>query len=288
MPTRHEHQHDHPADTGDAALAELLDLDAEVLRAYLSEVTDWVHRLAGDPPPRRILDLGSGTGTGALALARRFEEAEVIALDLSVPMLERLRDKARRLGVAGRIRTVRADLDAAWPAVGGTVDLAWASNSLHHVADPDRVLTAVFGAIRPGGLLIVAELESFPRFLPGDLGIGRPGLEERCYAALAEAHSDELPHLGSDWGPRLTEAGFTVEAERRFTIDLTAPLPPAAGRYAQASLRRMRTALESRLSADDLATLDTLIDDHGPGSVLRRDDLTVRAVRSGWAARRPV
>ena len=51
--------------------------------------------------------------------------------------------------------------------------------------------------------------------------------------------------------------------------------------------KAMRTVLESRLSADDLATLDTLIDDHGPGSVLRRDDLTVRAVRSGWAARRP-
>jgi SAM-dependent methyltransferase len=287
MPNRHDHQHDHPADPDDAGLAELLDLDAEVLRAYLAEVIDWVQRLAGDPPPRRILDLGTGTGAGALALARRFAEAEVIALDLAEPMLERLRDKARRLGVADRIRTVRADLDAAWPAVGGPVDLAWAANSLHHLADPDRVLAAVFGAIRPGGLLAVAELDSLPRFLPADLGFGRPGLEERCYAALTEAHADELPHLGSDWGPRLAKAGFTVEAERRFTIDLTAPLPPAAGRYALATLRRIRTGLESRLSADDLVTLDTLIDDHGPGSVLRRDDLTVRATRSGWVGRRP-
>ena len=287
MPNHHHHQHDHPADTGDAALAELLDLDAEVLRAYLSEVIDWVHGLAGDPPPRRILDVGAGTGNGALALARRFAEAEVIALDLSAPLLERLRDKAGRLGLADRIHTVRADLDAAWPAVGDPVDLAWAANSLHHLADPDRVLTEVFGAVRPGGLLAVVELDSFPRFLPADLGVGRPGLEERCHAALAEAHSAELPHLGSDWGPRLAKAGFTVEAERRFTIDLTAPLPPAAGRYAQASLRRMRTGLESQLGADDLVTLDALIDEHGPGSVLRRDDLTVRATRSGWAARRP-
>jgi SAM-dependent methyltransferase len=292
MPNHHDHQHDHPADTGDAALAELLDLDAEVLRAYLSEVIDWVRDLAGDPPPRRILDLGAGTGNGALALARRFADAEVIALDLSAPLLERLRDKAGRLGVAGRIQTVRADLDAAWPAVGGPavggpVDLAWAANSLHHLADPDRVLTDVFGAIRPGGLLAVVELDSFPRFLPADLGAGRPGLEERCHAALAEAHSAELPHLGSDWGPRLAKAGFTVEAQRRFTIDLSAPLPSAAGRYAQATLRRMRTGLESQLAADDLATLDTLIDEHGPGSVLRRDDLTVRATRTGWAARRP-
>jgi SAM-dependent methyltransferase len=287
MPSHHHHQHHHPAENDDAVLAELLDLDAEVLGAHLSEVIDRVGDLAGDPPPRRILDIGSGTGTGALALARRFAQAEVIALDLSAPLLDRLRDKAQRLGMADRIRFVQADLDADWPDVGGPVDLAWAAKSLHHMADPDRALIAAFHAIRPGGLLAVAELDSFPRFLPDDLGDGRPGLEARCHAALAEAQSEELPHLGSDWGPMLTKAGFAVEAEQRFTIHLTAPLPPSAGRYAQASLARMRTALGSRLNAEDLATLGTLVDDAGAGSILRRDDLTVRATRSLWVARRP-
>jgi hypothetical protein len=37
-----------------------------------------------------------------------------------------------------------------------------------------------------------------------------------------------------------------------------------------------------RISADDLAALDTLID-----GVVRRDDLRVRATRSVWLARRP-
>ncbi|HYZ57762.1 MAG TPA: hypothetical protein VE733_30260 [Streptosporangiaceae bacterium] len=36
------------------------------------------------------------------------------------------------------------------------------------------------------------------------------------------------------------------------------------------------------MSADDLATLDTLIDSDQPGSVLRRDDLTVRTSRTVW------
>ena len=48
----------------EAALAELLDLDAEVLHAYLTDVIGWVGELAGGPP-RRILNLGTGTGTGA-------------------------------------------------------------------------------------------------------------------------------------------------------------------------------------------------------------------------------
>ena len=155
-------------------MAELLDLDAEVLHAYLSEVTGWVYELAAGRPPQRILDLGSGTGTGALALARRFGDAEVIAVDMSAYLLGRLRDKADALGVAERIRTVEADLDAEWPAIG-PVDLAWASSSLHHMADPDRVLTEVFATMNSGGLLVVAELDSFPRFLPDDAGPGDPG-----------------------------------------------------------------------------------------------------------------
>jgi SAM-dependent methyltransferase len=285
----HHHHHDlhQPAgETDEAAMAELLDLDAEVLHSYLSEVTVWIHELAADLPSRRILDLGSGTGTGTFALLQRFEGADVIALDISEQLLHHLRDKARVLGVADRIRTVQADLDAAWPAID-PVDLVWASSSLHHMADPDRVLTEVFAALRPAGLLAVVEMDSFPRFLPDDLGLGRPGLEARCQAALAEGRAAELPHLGSDWGARLSQAGFTIEAERPFAIDLTPPLPASTGRYAQASLRRIRSSLDGRMSAGDLAALDTLLDSAGPDGVLQRDDLTVRTARTVWVARRP-
>ncbi len=263
-------------------MAELLDLDAEVLHSYLSEV----HQLAAGLPRHRILDLGSGTGTGALALARRFADADVIAVDISTPLLERLSDKARDLGVAGRVRTVQADLDASWPDIG-SVDLAWASSSLHHMAAPDRVLASVFAAMTRGGLMAVAEMDSFPRFLPDNLGLGAAGLEARCHAALAAGLTDELPHLGSDWGPHLERAGFAIDAERHFAIDLAPPLPAAAGRYARTSLRRMRSGLQGLIGAGDLATLDTLIDSDGPDGVLRRADLTVRARRTVWVARRP-
>jgi SAM-dependent methyltransferase len=285
---QHQHQHQHqPADAADeAAMAEILDLDAEVLHAYLSEVTGWIGELAAAPPPGRIIDLGSGTGTGTFALLQRFARADVIALDQSAEMLRHLGDKARGLGVADRVRTVRADLDTAWPDVG-TADLVWAAASLHHMADPGRVLTDVFAALRPGGLLVVAEMDAFPRFLPDDLGLGRPGLEARCHAVLAERRAADVPHLGSDWGPRLARAGFAVEAERLFAVELEPPLPAAAGRYARASLRRVRTGLDGRMSADDLATLDTLLDSDGPDGLTHRADLTVRTVRTVWAARRP-
>src|ERR1700722_17497255 len=110
----HHHHHSGP-ESDDAALAELVDLDAEVLHSYLSDVTGWAGELAGGLP-RRILDLGTGTGTGAVALARRFPGADVIAVDVSAPMLDRLQAKTRGLGLDGQIQAVQADLDAEWPA----------------------------------------------------------------------------------------------------------------------------------------------------------------------------
>lgn len=280
------HQHDAAAEADSSAMAELLDLGAEVLSPILSELTGLIRGLAESRPVRRILDLGSGTGAGVFALLRRFEEADAIAVDASAPFLRRLEARARDLGLADRVRTIEADLDVAWPATGA-VDLVWASASLHHFADPARILAAVFGALRPGGLLTVLEMGSFPRFLPVDLGIGRPGLEDRCHAALAEAHAAEVPNLGSDWGPLLLQAGFTIEAQRALTVDLSPPLSASAGLYAQRSLQHIRSRLDGRLSADDLATLDTIIDGPGPDGVLRRGDLTVRAERTAWVARRP-
>ena len=173
-------------------MAELLDLDAEVLHSHLSDVTGWLQGQAAGLHPRQILDLGSGTGTGTFALLQRFGDADVIAVDMSAYLLDRLRGKASILSIAGRVRTVQADLDTGWPDTG-PVDLVWASSSLHHLADPDRVLTHVFGALRPGGLLAVLEMDSFPRFLPDDPGVGQPGLEARCHAALTEQRAAELP-----------------------------------------------------------------------------------------------
>ncbi|MEU4540765.1 class I SAM-dependent methyltransferase [Streptosporangium sp. NPDC023825] len=263
-------------------MTQLLDLDAEVLADHLASIVAW---LPVEAAPRRIVDLGSGTGAGTFALLRRFPEAEVIAVDASPHHLRRLRDKAASQGLAGRIHAVEADLDGAWPELGAP-ELVWASASLHHMADPDRILRQVHDALAPGGLLAVVELSGFPRFLPEDAPKDRPGLEERCHAALADRHAEQMPHRGADWGPRLAAAGFTVEGERTITVNLEPPHSEAVGRYALNGLRRVRTAVAPLLHAEDLGALDRLLDADGPHGILRRDDLTVRTERAVWAARR--
>lgn len=274
----HPHQNHIGADAGAVAMAELLELDAEVLRTYLSELTDWLGELS-DREPARIVDLGSGTGTGALALAQRFTQASITALDLSPQMLHRLSKKASGLGLSDRIRGIRTDLNESWPQLD-TSNLVWAAASLHHMADPDRVLAGAFDNLRPGGLLAVTEMDFFPRFLPDDIGVGRPGLEARVHATLN-------PGPSVDWTEHLARAGFALEAKRPFVVDLPAPLPPATARYAQVCLQKLRSHLDGQLPAEDLAALDAVLDSDGPHSILRRDDLTVRTTRTTWAARRP-
>lgn len=285
MSDHHTHGHDHAGhaydghDHGDEeVLIEMLDLDAEVLHEYHAEVAALIRKQAGDGPVLRILDMGAGSGNGTVSLAEGFPEAEVTAVDNSPHMLAHLEQKARTRGVADRVHALRADLDSGWPELG-TVDLAWASNSLHHMADPARVLNDLFGTIRPGGLLALVELSSMPRFLSGELG----ALEERCWAVASAETAEHLPHLGADWAPRLAEAGFDIEVERHFDIDLAPPVPAATSRYALGTLRRMRTSLADRLTPDDLTALDSLLE-QGPDSL---PDLTIRAERSLWIARRP-
>jgi len=260
---------------------EILDLEAEMLGEHLADVIAW---LPVETSPRRIVDLGCGTGAGTFALLARFPEAEVTAVDASAAHLRRLLEKAEADGVADRVRTVLADLDADWPELGSP-DLVWASASLHHLADPDRTLRQVHELLVPGGLLAVVELAGFPRFLPEDAPAERPGLEDRCHGALAHQHATQLPHRGADWGPKLTGAGFTVEDERTIAVHLDGSRSEAVGRYALSGLRRLRGSVAQALPAADLAALDRLLDTESPHSILRRSDLAVRTERTAWVAR---
>jgi SAM-dependent methyltransferase len=265
----HHHQQEH-------VQAEILDLDAEVLAGHLASIIAW---LPVNASPRHIVDLGAGTGAGTFALLKRFPEATVTAVDASADHLQRLRDKAG----ADRVRTVLADLDAAWPDLGRP-ELVWASAAMHHMADPDRVLRQVRAMLAPAGLFAVVELAGFPRFLPEDAPADRPGLEERGHAALDGRLAAQVPHRGADWGPKLSAAGFTIAGQRTVDVQLPARPDNAVGRYALATLSRLRHNVAGLLPTEDLTALDRLLDTEGAHSILRRADLAVRAERTVWAA----
>ncbi|HEU5141945.1 MAG TPA: peptide chain release factor N(5)-glutamine methyltransferase [Solirubrobacterales bacterium] len=66
--------------------------------------------LALELRPRRVLDVGTGSGAIALAIADELPECEVTATDTSAAALEVARTNAERLGLAGRVRLCEGTL----------------------------------------------------------------------------------------------------------------------------------------------------------------------------------
>jgi release factor glutamine methyltransferase len=66
--------------------------------------------IAGDGTPRTVIDVGTGSGCLAVALAREWPQARLIATDMSSGALAVARGNARRHGVAARVGLVQTDL----------------------------------------------------------------------------------------------------------------------------------------------------------------------------------
>jgi len=102
----------------------------------------------------RVLDVGCGPGHTALAFAGRV--AEVVALDLTAPMLE----QARRLAAERGLRNVRFECgDArALPFESDTFDVVTSRLSAHHYADPATFLGEVARVLAPGGRFLLVDI----------------------------------------------------------------------------------------------------------------------------------
>ena len=106
--------------------------------------------------PRRILDLGCGTGSTTLLLKQAFGEAEVIGIDLSPYMLVVAELKAQKAGLDIRFRHANAE-HTGFP--DGSFDLVSAS-LLFHETPPEVAQTIIkesFRLLRVGGELIVLD-----------------------------------------------------------------------------------------------------------------------------------
>ncbi len=98
-------------------------------------------------PPRKALDLGTGTGDGAFAIARRFPDADVIGVDLSPAMIEVARSKIPP-ELAGRVHFQQGDASRL-PYDDASFNLVGLANMIPFFDELARVLA-------PGGGALVA------------------------------------------------------------------------------------------------------------------------------------
>ena len=138
------------------------------------------------PPPGRVLDLGTGTGVVAIALAERYPGAEVVGIDISSGMIEEARRKVPA-ELAGRVRFEVGDASAL-DCSDGDFDVVVLSNMIPFFDELARV-------VAPGGFLVL----SFSRgaetpiyVAPGRL---REELGRRGFAEFAEFFAEPATAL---------------------------------------------------------------------------------------------
>ena len=121
---------------------------------FSDDVRDAVLAAAGTRAGDVVADLGAGTGFLTQGLVAR--GAGVIAVDQSLAMLHALRVK---FPAADEVEC-RAGDAGALPIEDGTVDQAVANMYLHHVDDPAEAIREMARILKPGGRLVITDLDA--------------------------------------------------------------------------------------------------------------------------------
>lgn len=155
--------------------------------------------------PRRILDLGAGTGRLSAQLAQRYGPAQVIQVDLAYNMLRR---PGQITDGDGSPILLCADAETL-PVADGCAEFAFSNLMFQWVSRLDEALGEIYRSLRPGGLL------QFSTFGPDSLAELRDSW----------ARVDEHVHVNAftdmhDVGDALVRAGFVdpVMETETFTL----------------------------------------------------------------------
>jgi ArsR family transcriptional regulator len=181
------------------------------LRGELFGDTFYLWAVLGLIDPALVVgDLGCGTGTLTETVAPHVRR--VIAVDSSPEMLDAAR---ARLSEASNVEVRQGDLEAL-PIGSGELDAAMLSLVLHYSPDPSRALGEVARVLRPGGRLLVVDMQPHDRVeYQQRMGHVWLGFSEKQIArALAGAGFDDarirpLPVDSDAMGPALFAAVAT-------------------------------------------------------------------------------
>ncbi len=192
----------------------------ELNAAWSQERSDAIAAAIRTAVPRlpHAMDYGCGPGLIGLRLVTHFDRLDLV--DASADALATA--SAATAGLAA-VRTFTLDLTT--QDAPELVDCAFASMSLHHIRDTDAVLAGLARTIRPGGWLLVADLDADH----GEFHCAEPdfdghhGFERHWLAERIAAHGFESPVISDVWaghrwsGPLLVDYSVFLIVARRAT-----------------------------------------------------------------------
>ncbi|HRU04815.1 MAG TPA: methyltransferase domain-containing protein, partial [Candidatus Brocadiia bacterium] len=115
------------------------------------EVLDWLVRRACPRPEWRALDVATGAGHTAFALAPHL--ASVIGVDITPQMLEEAGTLGGQKGL-GNVSFHLADVHRL-PFADASFDLVTCRRAPHHFSDIGQALTEMKRVLKPGGRLVI-------------------------------------------------------------------------------------------------------------------------------------
>lgn len=121
-----------------------------------------VMRIIRRAEARAIMDVATGTGDLAIAMARSIKGVHILGVDLSEEMLAVARGKVERLGLVERIRLEKGDAENINMVDDGEMDAVTVAFGVRNFENIERGLSEIYRTLKSGGQLVVLEF-SMPR-----------------------------------------------------------------------------------------------------------------------------
>ncbi|WP_370940084.1 methyltransferase domain-containing protein [Amycolatopsis sp. cg13] len=271
---------------GVAPTAEVRAVAADVAAADLAEAGGVasaveVRAVAADMAAADLAEAGGvASAVEVRAVAADMAAADIAEAGVTAPTVE--------------VRAIVADLaDSALPDLLPAADLVWASRVVHHLPDQQAAMGTLAAVARAGGVVALAEGGLSFSCLPWDLGVGRPGLEDRLQAAQAEwfvgmrEGIDGAVPMPYGWTVALERAGLADVSSFSALVDHPAPGPDGLADYVHHHLSRLATHGADHLAEEDRATLASLLDPDSSHYLGKRRDLFLLGARTVHHGRRP-
>jgi ubiquinone/menaquinone biosynthesis C-methylase UbiE len=199
-------------------------------KPYQELVQEVVSEVGKCPHGGRVLDVGCGTGTYSVTLAKA--GYDVTGIDYSDSMLARATKHGSN--IAGKVHFIKSNLTDRLPYTDDSFDCVISVHSLYTIKETGRVLKEYYRVLRPGGRFVLAEPRYPVKLIPClKEAKKRNGLKGAAIAfsslflpgiinlIIAERQATGFYHYFNEYEirERLSEAGFTIVSVRETYID---------------------------------------------------------------------
>jgi SAM-dependent methyltransferase len=181
-------------------------------------------------PGKRILDVGSGTGTAEISLARlRVSQMQLFGVDLVVERVRAAHVATR--GINARVGYAAADA-CRLPFAADSFDSTYCVAVLQHIRDLQGALGEISRVTRPGGRVLIVEPDNTARYWFSSVQSGMEAFDisRRFFAGLSSARGESPATAVGPLVPGLLAAtGVEPVSVRLFPVSVAhLGVPPPA------------------------------------------------------------